>query len=136
MDGVEIGGPIQDRFDEILPPEALAFLAPLQREFDGRRLELLEARRTRQAELSAGGTLDFLPETRHVRESEWRVAPSAPGLVDRRVEITGPVDRKMTINALNSGAKVWLADFEDANAPTWENTIGGQLNLTDAYERR
>lgn len=135
MDGVEIGGPIQDRFDEILTPEALAFVATLQREFDGRRLELLEARRARQAELSAGGTLDFLPETRHVRESDWHVAPPAPGLVDRRVEITGPVDRKMTINALNSGAKVWLADFEDANAPTWENTISGQLNLRDALDR-
>ncbi|WP_440099607.1 malate synthase A [Streptosporangium sp. H16] len=135
MDGVEIGGPIQDRFDEILTPEALAFVATLQREFDGRRLELLEARQARQAELSAGGTLDFLSETRHVRESEWHVAPPAPGLVDRRVEITGPVDRKMTINALNSGAKVWLADFEDANAPTWENTIGGQLNLRDALDR-
>ncbi|MEU8378097.1 malate synthase A [Streptosporangium sp. NPDC048865] len=135
MDGVEIGGPMQDRFDEILTPEALAFLATLQREFDGRRLELLEARQARQAELSAGGTLDFLPETRHVRESEWHVAPPAPGLVDRRVEITGPVDRKMTINALNSGAKVWLADFEDANAPTWENTVSGQLNLRDALDR-
>jgi malate synthase len=135
MDGVEISGPLQDRFDEILTPEALAFLATLQREFDGRRLELMEARQTRQAELSAGGTLDFLPETRHVRESEWHVAPPAPGLADRRVEITGPVDRKMTINALNSGAKVWLADFEDANAPTWENTISGQLNLRDALDR-
>ncbi|MGJ6960781.1 malate synthase A [Streptosporangium sp. G11] len=135
MDGVEIGGPIQDRFDEILTPEALTFVATLQREFDGRRLELLEARQVRQAELAAGGTLDFLPETRHVRESEWHVAPPAPGLIDRRVEITGPVDRKMTINALNSGAKVWLADFEDANAPTWENTINGQLNLRDALDR-
>ncbi|MFF5211868.1 malate synthase A [Streptosporangium sp. NPDC000396] len=135
MDGVEITGPAGDRFDEILTPEALTFVAALQREFGARRLELLEARQARQAELSAGGTLDFLPETRHVRESEWRVAPPAPGLVDRRVEITGPVDRKMTINALNSGAKVWLADFEDANAPTWENTINGQLNLRDALDR-
>ncbi|MGV9773055.1 malate synthase A [Streptosporangium sp. NPDC003464] len=135
MDGVEITGPSQDRYDEILTPEALAFLAALQREFGARRLELLEARQARQAELSAGGTLDFLPETRHVRESEWRVAPPAPGLTDRRVEITGPVDRKMTINALNSGAKVWLADFEDANAPTWENTVNGQLNLRDALDR-
>ncbi|MFD8559103.1 malate synthase A [Streptosporangium canum] len=135
MDGVEITGPPQDRFEEILTPEALAFVAALQREFGARRLELLEARRERQAELSAGGTLDFLPETKHVRESEWRVAPPAPGLEDRRVEITGPVDRKMTINALNSGAKVWLADFEDANAPTWENTISGQLNLRDALDR-
>lgn len=135
MDGVEITGPSQDRSEEILTPEALAFVAALQREFGARRLELLEARRERQAELSAGGTLDFLPETKHVRESEWRVAPPAPGLEDRRVEITGPVDRKMTINALNSGAKVWLADFEDANAPTWENTISGQLNLRDALDR-
>ncbi|MFI7053601.1 malate synthase A [Streptosporangium canum] len=135
MDGVEITGPPQDRFEEILTPEALAFVAALQREFGARRLELLETRRERQAELSAGGTLDFLPETKHVRESEWRVAPPAPGLEDRRVEITGPVDRKMTINALNSGAKVWLADFEDANAPTWENTISGQLNLRDALDR-
>ncbi|WP_030904040.1 malate synthase A [Streptosporangium amethystogenes] len=135
MDGVEISGPSQDRFDEILTPEALAFVATLQREFNDRRLELLQARQDRQAELSAGGTLDFLPETRHVRESEWHVAPPAPGLEDRRVEITGPVDRKMTINALNSGAKVWLADFEDANAPTWENTVNGQLNLRDALDR-
>ncbi len=135
MDGVEITGPPSDRFDEILTPEALAFTATLQREFGARRLELLRARQARQAELSAGGTLDFLPETRHIRESEWRVAPPAPGLEDRRVEITGPVDRKMTINALNSGAKVWLADFEDANAPTWENTVGGQLNLRDALDR-
>ncbi|MFC4059433.1 malate synthase A [Planomonospora corallina] len=135
MDGVEITGPMLDRFDQILTPEALAFVATLQREFGARRLELLAARQARQEELSAGGTLDFLPETRHVRESEWKVAPPAPGLVDRRVEITGPVDRKMTINALNSGAKVWLADFEDANAPTWENTVNGQLNLRDALDR-
>ncbi|MGV9328490.1 malate synthase A [Streptosporangium sandarakinum] len=135
MDGVEITGPVLDRFDEILMPEALAFVAALQREFGPRRLDLLRARQERQAELSAGGTLDFLPETAHVRESEWTVAPPAPGLVDRRVEITGPVDRKMTINALNSGAKVWLADFEDANAPTWENTVSGQLNLRDALDR-
>ncbi|MEW9531542.1 malate synthase A [Microbispora sp. NPDC049125] len=135
MEGVEIRGPLLDRFDEILTPEALGFVATLQREFDARRRELLGARRERQERLSAGGTLDFLPETRDVRESPWRVAPPAPGLEDRRVEITGPVDRKMTINALNSGAKVWLADFEDANAPTWENTISGQLNLRDALDR-
>ncbi|MGI5160038.1 malate synthase A [Microbispora sp. CA-102843] len=134
-EGVEIKGPLLDRFDEILTPEALGFVATLQREFDPRRRELLAARQARQEELSAGGMLDFLPETAHVRESEWRVAPPAPGLEDRRVEITGPVDRKMTINALNSGAKVWLADFEDANSPTWENTINGQLNLRDALDR-
>jgi malate synthase len=135
MEGVEITGPLLDRFDEILTPEALAFVATLHREFDTRRRELLAARDERQARLSAGSTLDFLPETRQVRESEWQVAPPAPGLEDRRVEITGPVDRKMTINALNSGAKVWLADFEDANAPTWENTISGHLNLRDALDR-
>ncbi|MEV0969347.1 malate synthase A [Microtetraspora glauca] len=135
MAGVEIRGPLLDRFDEILTPEALDFVATLQREFNARRLELLAARQTRQADLSAGASLDFLPETRDVRESDWRVAPPAPGLEDRRVEITGPVDRKMTINALNSGAKVWLADFEDANSPTWENTVSGQLNLRAALDR-
>ncbi|MEV4392355.1 malate synthase A [Nonomuraea sp. NPDC049607] len=132
---MEITGPMLERFDEILTPEALGFVAALQREFGARRLELLEARRTRQAELSAGGTLDFLPETKAVREGEWQVAPPAPGLEDRRVEITGPVDRKMTINALNSGAEVWLADFEDANSPLWENCVSGQLNLREALDR-
>lgn len=135
MDGVEITGPMLDRFEEVLTPEALAFVARLHREFDARRLELLDARQARQAELSAGGTLDFLPETKAVREGDWQVAPPAPGLEDRRVEITGPVDRKMTINALNSGAKVWLADFEDANSPLWENAVSGQLNLRDALDR-
>lgn len=113
---MEITGPMLDRFDEILTPEALAFVAALQREFGARRLELLDARQARQAELSAGGMLDFLPETKEVREADWQVAAPAPGLEDRRVEITGPVDKKMTVNALNSGAKVWLADFEDANS--------------------
>ena len=100
-------------------------------------MELLAARAARQQELIAGGTLDFLPETREHprRRRSWRVAPPAPGLVDRRVEITGPTDRKMTINALNSGAKVWLADFEDANTPLWDNMVGGQLNLKDALDR-
>ncbi|GAA2357823.1 malate synthase A [Nonomuraea africana] len=132
---MEITGPMLDRFEEILTPEALAFVAELHRKFDARRLELLEARQVRQAELSAGGTLDFLPETKAVREGDWRVAAPAPGLEDRRVEITGPVDRKMTINALNSGAKVWLADFEDANSPLWENCVSGQLNLRAALDR-
>ncbi|MED7926443.1 malate synthase A [Nonomuraea sp. LP-02] len=132
---MEITGPRLDRFDEILTPQALDFVAALHREFDSRRLELLEARQARQAELSAGGTLDFLPETKEIREGDWQVAPPAPGLEDRRVEITGPVDKKMTINALNSGAKVWLADFEDANSPLWENCVAGQLNLRDALDR-
>jgi malate synthase len=136
MSGVEIAGPSGDRFDEILTPDALDLIAALHRELGARRLELLAARARRQEQLSAGAMLDFLPETAALRaDSSWRVAPLAPGLVDRRVEITGPTDKKMTINALNSGAKVWLADFEDANTPLWENMIGGQLNLRDALDR-
>jgi malate synthase len=135
-EGIEIRGPRGDRFDEILTPGALDLVAALQREFGSRRASLLAARAARQEELSAGGMLDFLPATRHVREDPlWRVPAPAPGLVDRRVEITGPTERKMTINALNSGANVWLADFEDANTPLWENMITGQLNLCDALDR-
>ncbi len=135
-EGVEITGPSGDRYDEILTPDALRLIAALQREFGGRRADLLAARAARQEEISAGGTLDFPPGTRGVREDPgWRVAPPAPGLVDRRVEITGPTERKMTINALNSGANVWLADFEDANTPLWENMIIGQLNLIDTLDR-
>jgi malate synthase len=134
--GVEVTGPLHDRYDEILTPEALGFLAALQREFGARRNELLAMRVERQEALSKGGSLNFLPKTAQVRDDPaWRVAEPAPGLVDRRVEITGPTDRKMTINALNSGAKVWLADFEDANTPLWENMIAGQLNLRDALDR-
>jgi malate synthase len=137
IDGVEITGPAGDRYDEILTPGALALIARLQRELGPRRKELLAARASRQQELSAGGTLDFLAETRSIRDDQsWRVAPPAPGLVDRRVEITGPTDKKMTINALNSGAKVWLADFEDANTPLWDNMVTGQLNLKDALDRK
>jgi malate synthase len=135
-EGVEITGPAGDRYDEILTPDALRLIAALQREFGGRRAELLAARAARQEELSAGGTLDFLPGTRQIREDpSWRVPAPAPGLADRRVEITGPTERKMTINALNSGANVWLADFEDANTPLWENMIIGQLNLKDVLDR-
>ncbi|HVV18888.1 MAG TPA: malate synthase A [Pseudonocardiaceae bacterium] len=135
--GVEILGAVRERYDEILTPRALALIAVLHRALNARRLELLERRAERVAAIAAGGTLDFLPETAAVRDDpDWRVAPPAPGLVDRRVEITGPTDRKMTINALNSGAKVWLADHEDANTPLWENVIGGQLNLLDAVDRR
>jgi malate synthase len=135
-DGVQITGPAGDRYDEILTPQALGLIARLQRELGPRRAELLAARADRQRELSAGGTLDFLAATRAVRDDPaWRVASPAPGLVDRRVEITGPTDRKMTINALNSGAKVWLADFEDANTPLWQNMITGHLNLKDALDR-
>jgi len=135
--GVQVTGPAGDRYDEILTPQALGLIAALQRELGPRRAELLAARARRQEELSAGGTLDFLEETRAIREDRtWRVAEPAPGLVDRRVEITGPTDKKMTINALNSGAKVWLADHEDANTPLWDNMITGQLNLKDALDRK
>ena len=134
-DGLQITGDHGERYDDVLTTPALAFLADLHRTFDARRLELLQAREDRYAELARGGTLDFLPETREIREGDWQVAPPAPGLVDRRVEITGPTDRKMTINALNSGAKVWLADFEDASTPAWANVVEGQLNLRDALDR-
>ncbi|MGI8626788.1 MAG: malate synthase A [Geodermatophilaceae bacterium] len=135
MDGLEITGATGERFEEVLTSDALSLIALLHRELNARRLELLAARVQRQQALADGGTLDFLPETRGVREdNSWQVAPPAPGLVDRRVEITGPTDRKMTINALNSGAKVWLADQEDANSPLWENVVGGPLNLKDAID--
>jgi malate synthase len=134
--GVDVTGPMGDRYAEVLTPAALAFLAELHRTFDARRRELLAARTEREADLAAGGLFDFLPETKDVREGDWRVADPAPGLVDRRVEITGPTDAKMTINALNSGAKVWLADLEDANTPLWDNVVTGQLNLRDAIGRR
>ena len=135
-EGVQITGPQGDRYEEVLTPEALSLVAALQRELGARRAELLAARQARQVELSAGGTLDFLAATRAIRDDpDWRVAAPAPGLVDRRVEITGPTDRKMTINALNSGAKVWLADFEDANTPLWDNMVTGQLNLIGALDR-
>jgi len=133
---VQITGPYGDRYDEILTPQAIDLIAVLHDELGARRHELLAARRRRQAELSAGGTLDFLPETASIREDpDWQVVAPAPGLVDRRVEITGPTEKKMTVNALNSGANVWLADFEDANTPLWDNMIGGQLNLKDALDR-
>src|SRR5438105_9753976 len=118
--------------EDVLNAGALDFLAALARRFEPRRRELLERRRLRQAELDAGSLPDFLPETKDVRDRAWTVAPIPPDLRDRRVEITGPVDRKMIINGLNSGANVFMADFEDANAPTWENNVVGQRNLRDA----
>jgi malate synthase len=133
--GVEIIGPAVDRGDEVLTPAALAFVADLHRRFGARRSELLDRRKERRAEIARTGRLDFLPGTAAVRAAEWQVAPAPRALNDRRVEITGPTDRKMTINALNSGAKVWLADFEDATAPSWRNLIEGQLNLTAALSR-
>ncbi|MGX1854502.1 malate synthase A [Streptomyces sp. NPDC055299] len=126
-----------ERQGEVLTDAALAFVAALHRRFTPRRDELLARRAERRAEIARTSTLDFLPQTARIRaDDSWRVAEAPAALNDRRVEITGPTDRKMTINALNSGAKVWLADFEDASAPTWENVISGQLNLIDAYERR
>ncbi|MGP3755952.1 malate synthase [Streptomyces sp. LamerLS-316] len=124
------------RQDEVLTDAALAFVAELHRRFTPRRDELLARRGERRAEIARTSTLDFLPETEAIRvDDTWKVAPAPAALDDRRVEITGPTDRKMTINALNSGARVWLADFEDASAPTWENVVTGQLNLIDAYTR-
>ncbi len=134
--GVEITGPSGDRYEEIFTPSAIRLLATLHGELAGRRAEALAAREQRQAEIIAGGSFDFLPETKHIREDPaWQVALPAAGLADRRVEITGPTEKKMAINALNSGAKVWLADFEDANSPLWDNMITGQLNLKDVLER-
>ncbi|MEJ8638249.1 MULTISPECIES: malate synthase A [Streptomyces] len=125
------------RQEEVLTDAALTFVAELHRRFTPRRDELLARRGERRAEIARTSTLDFLPDTAAIRaDDSWKVAPAPAALNDRRVEITGPTDRKMTINALNSGAKVWLADFEDASAPTWENVVLGQLNLIDAYERR
>ena len=132
---ISIRGPVHDGFGEILTPEALDFVANLQRKFGSAREELLAKRVERQKALDEGAKLDFLPETAHIRAGDWQVAPAPPDLLDRRVEITGPVDRKMIINALNSGAKVFMADFEDANSPTWTNVIEGQINLVDAIER-
>jgi malate synthase len=135
-DRVEVKGPVSGRAAEVLTPEALDFIGRLQREFGTRREELLIARDERQARIDAGEVPDFLSATQPVRDSEWRVAPAPKDLQDRRVEITGPTDRKMLINALNSGARVFMADFEDANSPTWSNLVEGQVNLIDAIERR
>ncbi|HSE95360.1 MAG TPA: malate synthase A [Methylomirabilota bacterium] len=132
---VEIRGPVTGRFGEVLTPDALAFVAGLQREFGPRRAARLQARAVRQAELDAGGSLDFLAATRPVREAAWTVAPAPRDCQRRWVEITGPAERKMIINALNCGADVFMADFEDANTPTWTNMVQGQVNLIDAIER-
>ncbi|WP_436530371.1 malate synthase A [Actinoplanes sp. HUAS TT8] len=130
---ITITGTTADRYSEILTPEAVAFVVALDREFGARRVQLLERRRRRRATRTTD--LDFLPSTEHVRDDRtWQVAPPRPDLMDRRVEITGPPERKMTINALNSGAKVWMADFEDSTSPTWENVILGQVNLKDALD--
>ena len=132
--GIELRAPAGD-YSEILTPDAVAFVTELHRNFDSRRLELLERRAKRQLEIDAGRDPDFLPETASIRAADWTVAPIPTDLTDRRVEITGPVDRKMIINALNSGASVFMADFEDATTPTWDNLLHGQLNLRDAIAR-
>jgi malate synthase len=134
-DGVRITAPISAEFARILTPEALAFVARLHRQFESRRQELLARRAARQKEFDAGKLPDFLPETRSIRESAWQIAPQPKDLLDRRVEITGPTDRKMVINALNCGASTFMADFEDANCPTWSNMVDGQINLRDAVRR-
>lgn len=133
--GVEITGKYTSEFAEILTPEAIEFVVTLQRKFNKRRLELLQARVERQKDLDKGILPDFLPETKSIRDGSWTVAPVPADIQDRRVEITGPVDRKMIINALNSGAKVFMADFEDSNSPTWENNVGGQVNMRDAVNK-
>ncbi len=134
-DGIDILGRMTPAYADILSPQALAFVAKLARKFEGRRRELLAARVKRQAEFDAGNLPDFLPDTRPIRESEWAVAPVPRDLQDRRVEITGPTDRKIVINALNCGASVFMADFEDANTPSWDNMIEGQISLRDAVNR-
>ena len=134
--GIEIAGRVTPEYAEILTPEAMAFVARLQRAFGDRRAELLARRAARQGEFDAGKLPDFLPDTRAVREADWTCAEIKDDIQDRRVEITGPVDRKMIINALNSGASVFMADFEDANTPKWDNNIQGHLNLRDAIRRR
>src|SRR5687767_2827240 len=133
--GVSISGPISKDFSQILAPEALGFVAKLHRKFESRRQELLARRAARQKEFDAGAKPDFLNSTRSIRDSDWVIAPQPKDMLDRRVEITGPTDRKMVINALNCGASTFMADFEDANCPTWHNMIDGQLNLRDAVRR-
>ena len=131
--GVAVKGALQPGFEQILTTEALAFVADLHRRFNETRKRLLALRAERQKRFDAGETPDFLAETRHIREGDWTVAPIPADLLDRRVEITGPVDRKMIVNALNSGAKVFMADFEDASSPVWANMIEGQINLRDRW---
>src|SRR6267378_2901827 len=130
--GVNILAPASERHAEILSPEALEFYATLHREFNARRLELLRERSRRQEAIDRGQMPNFLAETKSIRDGDWKVSPTPGDLQNRRVEITGPVDRKMVINALNSGANCYMADFEDAHSPTWEATLDGQINLRDA----
>ena len=136
LPGVDISGAYRPEFADILTPEALSLVVKLERTFGNRRRELLQRRADRQLDLDAGHFPDFLPATKAIRDdASWKVAPLPADILDRRVEITGPVERKMIINALNSGAKVFMADFEDSNAPSWENNLQGQINLRDAINR-
>ena len=134
-EGIEIRGAVSAQLAEILTPDAVRFVAKLARSFSGTRESLLQKRAERQVEIDSGVMPDFLPETEELRKDSWTVAAVLRDLQDRRVEITGPVDRKMVINALNSGAKVYMADFEDAHSPGWESTIQGQVNVRDAVNR-
>src|SRR5277367_189240 len=133
--GIAIRGPMKPGFEKVLTPEAIGFAVELEREFDAERRRLLARRAEIQRRLDAGWKPDFLPETKAIRQGDWRVGPIPRDLENRRVEITGPTDRKMVINALNCGANVFMADFEDANTPTWENLIEGQANLSEAVRR-
>ncbi|MGN7299597.1 malate synthase A [Ferdinandcohnia sp. SAFN-114] len=133
--GIQIMGKMNEQYEEILTPQALNFIEKLERNFGERRKQLVEKRQQRQNEIDSGKMPTFLPETEHIRTGDWTVAQIPKDLEDRRVEITGPVDRKMIINALNSGAKVFMADFEDATSPTWNNIIEGQINLRDAVRK-
>ena len=136
LHGVSVAPLPDSTFQQILTPEALGFLVELERKFGPERLRLLDARTERQERLDAGEKPDFLKETAQIRAGDWKVAPLPKDLADRRIEITGPVDRKMVINALNSGASCYMADFEDSTAPTWANQLDGQRNLMDAVRRQ
>ena len=133
--GMQITAPIKPEWEAILSTEALEFVAKLHRAFEARRQELLKARIERQARIDAGEMPDFLPETKHIREGDWKVAPVPAALQCRRVEITGPVEAKMIINAFNSGADSYMTDFEDSNSPKWDNQIQGQINIYKAIRR-
>src|ERR1051325_11305100 len=135
VSGIQIPPGQPNLFDRLLTPAALGFVAPLARKYEGRRRDLMKARVERQVRLDAGETLGFLPETRSIREAQWTIAPVPADLQDRRVEITGPVERKMVINALNSGASKFMADFVDSCTPSWENMVRGQFNLRQAVDR-
>jgi len=132
---IQITAPVSDAHKSVLTSEAISFLKKLDATFEGRRQECLAQRHERQARIDGGELPDFLPETEHIRKAEWSVASIPADLMDRRVEITGPVDRKMIINALNCGANVFMADFEDSNSPTWTNNLDGHVNLRDAVNR-